>query len=287
MHPRPVLAEDLPLLAADAVRYQTDPATLCCYLGGSEEAILEELTLVESPYVSALLGSRGSVHGWLVGELDVEIGRVWWLGPFAQSEVDADVMYEFARAQLPPGIGQEELAADVSNAIYADFAHRHGFTADPASVALTRPIELPIPQVRSSAVIRRFTEGDRTDVITLHDAVFPAGHYTGVGLVDRAPHQVFVAEIDGSVRGYLALERQADGSAYIDFLGVDAMHRRSGLATDLIISACKWARSEAASHMHLTVRETLTGARALYESLGFGADLTLVPYRKGFTIEES
>lgn len=281
---RRISDDDLGRLAADAARYQTDPSRATCYLSADEPSILTEFDNLERPFVGALAEDSNSIHGWVIGELDLEIGRVWWLGPFSERPATADAVYRAAKAQLPREVNQEELAADISNSEFRRFAERHGFTTDPASVALTRPVDRRLPQTRSRAGIRPLAEADHPALIALHDRAFPDGHYTGAGLVDRAPHTVLVAEVAGVVVGYIAVERQADGSAYIDFLGVEPAQRRAGFATDLVIAACAWAREQSASHIHLTVRETLEGARKLYESVGFEPDLILVPYRKGFTI---
>lgn len=285
MKARPVRDDDLPRLAADAARYQADRTRATSYLSLDQQSILTELEELERPFVGSLVERDGLLDGWIIGELDLDVGRVWWLGPFSGDAATADTVYVAAKNQLPSEIDQEEMAADVTNREYRAFAERHGFINGPASIALRRRIDLELPPTRSDAVVRLAEAADRDALAALHEASFPHGHYTGAGLLDRAPHTVFVASLAGGVAGYIAVERQADDSAYIDFVGVDPTHRRSGLATDLVIAACRWARSETLSHVHLTVRETLEGARALYESLGFEPEMVLVPYRKGFAIE--
>jgi tRNA threonylcarbamoyladenosine biosynthesis protein TsaE len=50
---------------------------------------------------------------------------------------------------------------------------------------------------------------------------------------------------------------------------VDPAYRRSGLGRRLIDEASAWAADEGALHVHVGVRDALTGSRAFWESLGF------------------
>lgn len=281
---KPIAPSDMPLLARNAAEYQRDPASATSYLGTDESTIAAELSDLELPIAGALIGSPHDPTAWIVGEIDPEVGRVWWLGPFTRRPDLADAVYLAAHSQLDPRIAQEELAADRANANLARLALRHGFHAGPASHALNRDAGHPTPEQQSPADIGPASSRDRSTVATLHDRVFPGAHYTGRGLVERTKHHVVVARLGGMVVGYVAAELQPDGSAYIDFLGVDPKARRRGIGRDLVIAVCRWADSQDASHAHLTVRETLPGARQLYESVGFALAATLVPYRKGFTL---
>ena len=276
---RPITSADLPALAADAARFQAKSASSCPFL--SEEAVALEIEFRElpEPLIGAISGPAESPDGWVLGEIDLTIGRVWWFGPFADSAATADAVYSEAAGMLPPEISQEELAGNDDNLVTAAFAERHGFHSDPASACLSRP-HAPIPD-DASVTIREIRAGDTDVVAELHRASFPASHYTGEQVASGAHHTVFVSLDDaGEVTGYVAAEHQADGSGYIDFLGVADRARRTGLGSKLIAAACRWAARAGTSHVHLTVREDNHGARQLYEALGFTEDAILVPYRK-------
>jgi hypothetical protein len=59
----------------------------------------------------------GEIVAWLVGEVNLEIGRVWWLGPYVavpEWEVMADALLAHAQTRLPAEISQQELAIDAA-----------------------------------------------------------------------------------------------------------------------------------------------------------------------------
>jgi ribosomal protein S18 acetylase RimI-like enzyme len=133
---------------------------------------------------------------------------------------------------------------------------------------------------------RPVTSDDLATVGRLHDALFPNTHTTGAALVatrDPAKRRL-VVELEGEVVGYVAVERQADGGGYIDFLGVDPAHRRRGIGAGLVRAGVAALGELRCDHFELTVREANTGARALYSSLGFVEERVIVPFRRGFTL---
>ncbi len=298
MQIRSARAGDLPRLAALAEHLQARPDRYLPYLSREAAAITAELEeLDEWTAVSAACSEApdGPVTGWLVGELDPEIGRVWWLGPFVAdaSEGGADwapaatALYAHAHALLPEEITEEEFAITPEFVELEHWALDRGFNVDPGSVALAT-----IGPVDAREIVTREVVGtDLESVGALHDRLFPGSHYTGRQIVEgvdgagHAPgHRRLAALIDDVVVGYVAAERQADGSGYIDFLGVDDAHRRRGLGASLIAAAAGQLRAAGCQRLHLTVREANHGARALYRSLGFEEEVVLRPLRRGFTL---
>lgn len=285
MATRSIEPSDWPALALHAARFQARPETATAYLSASQRAIAHELSDLAVPWVGAVIERAGEPQAWIVGELDADLGRVWWIGPFATDAFSADDVYHAAVAQLPPKISEQELAADQTNRLMAEFADRHGFAVDVASFALRRPRAAPLPASRSNARIAPLAGHEAPKVVELHDGAFPNGHYTGAGLLERTDCSIVTATIDETVVGYIAIEPQADKSMYIDFLAVDPRNRRRGVGHDLVVAGCLAADAQECESTHLTVRETLPGARQLYESVGFVTESTLVPYRLGFLIE--
>lgn len=279
------------LLAALAAAMQPRPDRQLTYLSVEADAIAEELDeLGDWTVTSAVAEIDGEVVGWLVGEIDDEVGRVWWLGPAVADGHDwaavATALYEVAVTRLPDGIGEEEFAVPETFTDLISWSAGHGFAADPGSLALDLRGDPTTGHVRDDLTIRPIVGDDLGVVDVLHDRLFPDTHWTGRQIVEESEpkHHRLVAELDGTVRGYVAAEVQADGSGYLDYLGVDPDHQSGGAGTALVAAAASALRDAGAGKLHLTVREANTAARRLYARLGFVEDVVLVPLRKGFTL---
>lgn len=286
---RPTDAERV-ALAELAAPLQERPEHHVAYLGTDPDTIASEMTedVDDWTEAAAVAEHEGRLDGWLMGSIDHDMGRVWWFGPFVASDdpavwrTTADCLDEVARAGLAEHVTEEEYAFDGRHVNGPAWAVGHGFHADPGSavLALDHIIEAPALTVRPA------TPDDVATVGTLHDALFPNTHTTGAALVttiDPAKRRL-VAERDGQLLGYVAVERQADGSGYIDFLGVDPAHRRQGLGAQLVRAGVAALAELGCVQFDLTVREENTGARALYASLGFVEERIIQPFRRGFTL---
>ena len=174
------------------------------------------------------------------------------------------------------------MAVDERHTAAIAWAETHGFVAGTASFIAQLGAD-PGPPGRH---VRPVTADDHDDVAALHDLLFPGTHTDGRALVgghDDA-HRRLVVDVDGRVAGYVAVERQADGSGYVDYLGVDPEMRRRGLGADLVRAGVAELRRIGADGVFLTVRVDATGAQELYESLGFQIVRRLVPLRRGFDL---
>lgn len=282
---------DLPTLAALAAPFQARPERHIVYLATECAAIEAELTETtwESVSVVALRDDgRGdeSIAGWLIGDVDEELGRVWWIGPFVCDEnwqpLASDLLAE-ARRRLPPGVDEEEMAVDARFEGFEPWADEAGFRADGGAWVLTLDRALD-DSTDHDHVVRTMTAADHDAVASLHDELFPGTHTTGRRLVDQQDdrHPRLVAVSDGTVTGYVAVERQPDGSGYIDYLGVDPGARRRGLGRALVRAGIVALLAIDADPIHLTVREHITGARELYASLGFTEERLARPFRRRF-----
>lgn len=286
MEVRTARADDLGEMAELAARLQARPQRHIPYLSTDVASIrteIEELGEWETASAVAVVDER--IVGWLVGEIDTEIGRVWWLGPFVAGSNwtgTADVLLAHADARLPAGIEQQEFAIDEAFDDLRRWSAGHGFHVDPGSVA----VALEGPIAGSPIATRAVIPDDLDTVGALHDRLFPDTHTTGRQLVGSADarHIRLVAELDGEVVGYVAAEHQADGSGYVDFLGVEETRRGAGIGGGLVVAAAEVLRSRGCDRIHLSVREANASARALYARLGFVEELTLIPLRKGFTL---
>jgi ribosomal protein S18 acetylase RimI-like enzyme len=265
------------------------------YFSKESAAIAEEITAEPDWFDRAwMIRTDAGVEGFLMAEIDGDLDRVWWMGPFAAGDWStiADTLY--AHGSVAITATGEELAGDAHHLELAEFARRHGFKAEVASVALRCAAAPDLDTIRPlvstvGATVATMTPADRSAVAALHDRLFPGTHTTGQRLVDKEADRFhcLVAHTGNAVVGYVAVEEQADGSGYIDFVGVAAEHRRAGLGRVLVAEATNTLFELGSAYVHLTVRETNAPARRLYASLGFSEDAILRPYRKGFTLDDS
>ena len=96
--------------------------------------------------------------------------------------------------------------------------------------------------------------------------------------------RIRTVQVDGATAGYVAFEIQADGTGYIDYLGVKPDARRRGLARALVADACRELAAEGVQRVHLTVRADAPCAVDLYRSVGFTEERVIAPSRYGFTL---
>lgn len=283
---------ELPTLAEFATLLQQRPDRHVAYLGLAADEIAEEMVEDVDDWTEAAAVAEvdGQLVGWLMGSIDHDMGRVWWFGPFvdAESEDDwrvvADRLDADARARLGPNVTEEEWAPDERNALLTRWAVDRGAMVDTGSavLVLTGPLDPP----RGSTAFRPVADGDVARLGPLHDALFPGTHTTGEALVVRRDdeHLRLVAERDGELLGYVAVERHPGTAGYIDFVGVDPAHRRRGLGAELIRAGVTALRAIGCDEVSLTVRADNEGARAMYAALGFVEERVIVPIRRGFSL---
>jgi N-acetylglutamate synthase len=82
------------------------------------------------------------------------------------------------------------------------------------------------------------------------------------------PHTGFVARIDDRAAG-VAFAALHDRMAMVHAIEVAAHARRKGLGALILRGVAYWAQAQGAEWLALAVTEANTGARALYENLGF------------------
>lgn len=286
MPTRRIMAEhELAELAEFAAPLQQRPETHVVLLGAEAGGIFVELSESTWGDVSAVAIADDRIVGWLVGDVDAEMGRVWWLGPFIDSddwEATASELLATARSQLPPGVEQEEIAVDARFERCRAWATLHGFAEEEGAAVLNLGGEL----AAGDAAIREITDADHAAVAGLHDELFPGTHTTGTDLAagHDHTHRRLVVDGDDGVVAYIAVERQADGCGYIDFVGVAPAARRRGLGGDLVRAGVAELRRLDVTTIGLTVRVDSQGARELYRSLGFEEERVAIPLRRGFSL---
>lgn len=290
MDVRRAVEADRPRLAAFAARLQVRPDRHVAYLALDTDTIAAEMVAEDDDWtaVSAVATVDNHLAGWLMGSVDVDMGRVWWFGPFVDAEGDrwtelTNALFATAGELLPAQIDQEEMAPDTRFDVLADWATEHGFTRDPGSLVLTGDLTVI---GRPMTVGRPMVPSDAPSIGPLHDQLFPDTHTPGNRLAaSTADHRVhLVVDVDDTLAGYVAVERQPDGSGYVDYLGVDPRFRRRGLGADLVRAGAAALAGLGCERCSLTVRDDNLAARRLYTGLGFAEERVIVPYRRGFSI---
>ena len=82
--------------------------------------------------------------------------------------------------------------------------------------------------------------------------------------------RIRTAQFDGAIAAYVAYEIQADGTGYIDYLGVRADVRRRGLGRSLVADVCSDLAADGVSEGHLTVRADVQQERDLLGTVHAG-----------------
>lgn len=292
---RPAASADLDAIAALAAPLQADPARFQAYFGDAPDEIAAEITELEDwadRTVVAVAGSADGerIVGWLFGEHDDEIGRVWWWGPVVDPDHDwMDVgraLHAASAERDGDRFTEFEFAVDRRHSPAAQLAEELDFRRDTGSVLLeldvtNRPAGRPGPD---GVAISDDLAGSGDDLAALHDSVFPNSHLTGPQVVASAAGDVVLAaRRDGRLVGYVRAEIQPGGGGYVDFLGVTEDERSHGIGGALVEAAVARLVERGAMTVSLTVREDNPPARALYERLGFDGSRILVPFRLGFT----
>ncbi len=116
---------------------------------------------------------------------------------------------------------------------------------------LIRPSDLPaVMEITRRSLLRPWSEA-----VWREELASPFGLY-------------LVLEEDGGVSGHIGVKLIAD-EAHIMTIAVRPERRRRGFARSLIEAALADPASAGARRVYLEVRPSNTGARALYDSLGF------------------
>lgn len=95
------------------------------------------------------------------------------------------------------------------------------------------------------------------------------------GMAGDGPVAEFVADVDGTVAGSVALSPRGEGVAWLSKLFVDAAYRRHGLGRKLLAQAVDEARTRGYRRIDLETRTIFREAVRLYETTGWvrGPDL--------------
>jgi len=258
------------------------------YFGETREEIEADFSTVQSPegYSYIAISDQGKVIGFFGIEIDLELGRSWLLGPLVEEQdwdAIAGKLYEAITTDLPPEISDQELYFHGQNIRLEKFAQRHAFTYHAQGAVLI--LDVNQRQTRNAAGIIEFDERYLTQLVTLHNDLFPNTYYSAEQLqkLDKEEDKcLLICQKNWSLVGYIFVQlRPASQDVYIDFLGVDQEHRRRGIAQDLVAQAVDWAvQRPYVETISLTVNGDNEAAINLYQSMGFVTQTVSRSYRK-------
>lgn len=298
---RPIDGSELETACRWLADQQADPARHVAYLAAEPDAIAIGLRELEPDGLKDVLVALDGAElvGFLAAEHDEAPPRVWWHGPFVDPARDfrtvAGALHAAAEARLPAHVVQQEFALDERNTVVPEFATSLGFEPEEASAVLIRSLGTDSDpdrglagRVPAGVDIVPAVPALASQVARLHDELFPGTHRVGADLaVAGGSEAVLVACRGAAVVGYVAVQREADGSGYVDYLGVAPGARAGGIGRALVAAGCARLRDGlGCSRAHLTVRESNLGARRIYERLGFHEERVVRPWRRGFTLAD-
>ena len=98
----------------------------------------------------------------------------------------------------------------------------------------------------------------------------PAARERLAAVIDSDRAEVFVADVDGRVAGFVTVYDDMDSvrfgrRAWVEDLAVDTGRRSQGLGKALLDEAKDWARSKGASHLELDSSEARPDAHRFYD----------------------
>jgi ribosomal protein S18 acetylase RimI-like enzyme len=236
------------------------------YVGVTSEEIIADFEELESAHVFAVARVGGRLCGLLCVEWDLDIGRAWLLGPWADTAELFDRLYATVRPLIPPGVTERELFCDEANTGIAAFAERNGFGRRGESTLLRfsrekldglAPVTLP-------TLAPEYTE----QFIALHDRAFP-NTYAPSGVLLERRSSIFVETAGENLLGYVVLKLRPEiAEAQIEYVAVAESARREGVGTRLVTAAVR----EAFTDPRYQVMDLVTAnpaARRLYQRVGF------------------
>jgi ribosomal-protein-alanine acetyltransferase len=122
---------------------------------------------------------------------------------------------------------------------------------------------------RAAHLIRRMSPSDAASVAAILHESPEASHWSVNAIVESAGNGVgWVAEQEDQISGFLIGRAVADEFEILN-MAVRQVHRRRGIASQLVKVAVEWSRSSGARSAHLEVRASNTAAISLYARHGF------------------
>ncbi|MFN8546573.1 MAG: GNAT family N-acetyltransferase [Candidatus Eisenbacteria bacterium] len=296
---RGATAVDIDAVAAFIARLNRDAESRCLHAGEEAGELRQALLRLSPPFASTftLAITRGNkdevaLHdGRLLGvagvDLDLAASRAWLWGPWIEHghwSVVAPPLLDrvlwFVRE-----LDRVDAYVDEAATRARQLLESRGFGEPERTLVYVARAPLAAASVAGEAgfTITSFAAEHEAEFLALHRAIFlEEGSGQDLIAARSDDNPILVAVEAGRVIGYLVAAVEVDPSeALIRYVGVRADARGRGVGRALLETALAWAlQTKGLPQAALTVRETNTNARALYEGLGFRLELSGIHLRR-------
>jgi ribosomal protein S18 acetylase RimI-like enzyme len=282
--------EDFQDLAAQIVKISQTPSQHCLHSwAGEDSATLAaqlEKYLDDDELTYVLVRSGGSITAAMGAEYDEQLRRAWLHGPHVfsgEGKTFASEIYEKLLSLLPGSLKTLDAYLNIENNRAQEFYRNQGFVQNGG---LSHEYFMRADQHTAAGTSRcgMLKKNHEETFLTLYHDLFPSSYFSGERILEMigTSHQVFVIAEEDDVLGFSIPAIDETGTrGEVQFVAVRKESRGKGYGRDLLQSAVAWiVRDQQAAEVTLNVREELTNARTLYESVGFRLRYTGIPFRR-------
>ena len=136
-----------------------------------------------------------------------------------------------------------------------------------------RDLDPPRPRLAAAVRLSRAGRSHRSEALEVDRAAFPLFWQLDDAALDDAitatpRHRFRIASRGGRILGY-AVTGRAGRQGFLQRLATDPAHQGSGIASELVVDALRWAARRRASRVLVNTQTDNDRALALYRRLGF------------------
>ncbi|MBD8500833.1 GNAT family N-acetyltransferase [Paenibacillus arenosi] len=204
-------------------------------------------------------------------DLEQHCAEIW--GPFVKVDKweHVDKLWSQMVDLLPKEIHSLSLFPNKKNAPVIQLAEYFDFSKESEQAILKFQRADRCKLTEAGAV--ELTESYYTEMIELHNRVFPNTYYSGQQIVERVNEhrKVFIITNGAELSGYIYVEAEPEfGEASIEFFGVTESERGKGIGNRLLTAALTWLFAfETIEAITLCVNANNDKAIPLYKKVGF------------------
>jgi ribosomal protein S18 acetylase RimI-like enzyme len=284
---RPARAGDLETVSALIGRLNARPEHRSLLLDETPDGVRRNLEEFDSPWTSRFVVAEAGPA--IVGAAGVEWepanGRSRLMGPFVEAGPGAEVfaaLLAAATALVPPEIGTLDAFIDQAAVSARRDLEAGAFEEIRRVLIYTAP--LPVKADPDAEPARDLAAEHEAAFVDLHRLCFPDPYAPGEALLAaRGDRRRILAATEGArLTGYLAANlEEGPSEGFVQYLGVVPDLRGRGIGRKLLGQALRWFTETGMPQASLTVEDGNTGARGLYESVGFAL------YRSGVVLRKT
>jgi ribosomal protein S18 acetylase RimI-like enzyme len=294
---RPATRADMPAVAELVARLQADPAHHIGFHGVTVAEITDEISRFKPDWHSGAvvaIASGGGLRGVLSADVNPELGRGWLYGPFVDVpsghpaapqawDTTADALFSAVR-ELPrlKGIEDLDLYGHVAHRQLAEFAARHGFTANrPARIFVLAGAELRSLLAQDVDKVEPVDDSLYEQVSVLYERAFPNRNKSTEQLLNGEHTVVVLRQGEGKLAGFAAGYVQQD-EYLVDYVAVEPDMRCVGVGGKVVRGLLREldARNGAKRQAAAVVANDNVASAGMFTRLGFRVELELVSYRR-------